>query len=269
MRVIFVVLFIYMITAEEICVNNILHKERIVVDNTPRAFTKLNIDRKTNKLFFSNMYRGKHVISYINLDDNDGLIHNVKGVVDGYSTAIDQKNGKIYFGSNYGIYKFDYSKNEAFYIGAFEYTIKQMFYEKSLYFIFSRAQHLYKFINGTAKLQKRYINLFAVDKNHTHYYTISNGLFLGAKKDNMIIFSVNVRKYYIQDLVTDKLGDVYIIGEDTVLRPDINSNQLIKVANIPDLRGWAYDRDNRLFYANYDKIAVLIPTEVKCDHLVY
>ncbi|KAJ0177148.1 hypothetical protein K1T71_007157 [Dendrolimus kikuchii] len=236
--------------------------------------SELSMDYDKNNLFYNYVeVDGIKTISktaYLNLDTLKAA--EIKDGTDLITSAIDNKNHKVYLGGKDGIYTFDYNTKKAFKLDvndANEKSIWQLFYKDGLYFTTFDPEEQAFYCKSFDKVQK------LTDDNNPRMRV------LGVSNDNIIYFGNSTGLFYVQnstgkatllieDIVVnafnvDRDGELYFSTPSSLHHIKTKPKSVEKLTEFQDhsLWGFAIDGNGNIIYGSDDSIIRLVPTLTK------
>ncbi|XP_013134072.1 PREDICTED: ommochrome-binding protein-like [Papilio polytes] len=226
--------------------------------------SSLAIDYKTSALYFTHIDQTGDIFyktAKINL--KDGKFTNLE-VNNGFSLDVDQKNHVIYVGGYKGIYKYNERNNKAQLIvrGINTWNV---FYKNVLYYIEFVSQTLFTYSNGKSKpveeLEGIKVYFFVMDDEDYMVYSNGTGVF-GKKKGEQEVLYKDVKSVdEIREITLDRNGRVFVLAADGIYRVNKVTESIVKVAEIQDVYGMAFDIDNNLIFSKENSLLRLVPNK--------
>ncbi|XP_013178699.1 PREDICTED: ommochrome-binding protein-like [Papilio xuthus] len=274
--VIFLSLFVIIqaaVSKEENCdgitINGIDYERETLKTNLDRPYS-LAIDYSTNILYFSySLKPTDDVFKSVKINLYTKEYSEIEGIENGFVQTVDQINHIPYIGSSKGIFKYDYTENEALPYIAYDCDIWEIYYRDNvLYYSDFPAQFLYTITNGEIvrfeDLDDMKIIHFLIDDNDVMFYTNATGLYSqpkGSKDAYLYIKLDNGDK--VRGLTVDKNGYVYACFEDGIYKVNTATGLLEHILEIDDGFGVAFDANNNIVYSDATSVYHLKPNK-KC-----
>lgn len=247
-------------------IKEIYHNLEVLHEGLDRPYL-LTVDHSSNILYFSYSVTknedGEFKTARINLNTKE--FKNIKGINNGFAQAVDQKTHEIYIGGSDGIYKYDYSKDNAEFVGEKDTNIWNLFCKDVVYFTTYPSQFLYTFENGQTSrfkdLEDTKVDNFVIDNDNIMFFTNATGLYSQAKgTKNAVLYE---EFPIVRGLTTDVNGNVYVCLSDGIYAVNKEKLVLEKVLNVDDAFGLAFDNDNNIVYADATRLVRLKPSKSK------
>ncbi|XP_045488658.1 ommochrome-binding protein-like [Pieris rapae] len=242
------------------------YNKEVLWSHVGRAFN-LNVHRRSNTLFFSfsvlDTYSDVNFqLAYYNIDTRDYSV--IAGIADGCAVAIDQKNDEIYLGGSDGIYKFNMVTTIADFYKQKGKNIWSLFYKRNLFYINYPDQQLFMRVDDkfakVKEFEKFQIDYFYVSNVNEIIFSNKTGLYkynAATGIANIINESITVRQ-----ISEDTYGDVYICSNVGLYI--YQNGILIKILDMKNLHGVAFDRDNTLVMSTQKSVFRLVPSNTSC-----
>lgn len=245
-------------------IDNVYHDIEILKADIDRPY-QLAVDYSTNTVYFSySLNKDDDVFktAYVNLNTKE--FAELKGITNGFAQAVDQKNHEIYIGGSNGIYKYNHKTKTGEQIGAKGIDIWNIYFKDILYYTTFPDQFLYTFVNGESRrfkdLEDTKVDLFVIDNEDIVFFTNATGLF-GQKKGTKDVVLYKKLSEGLRGLASDINGNVYVCIADGIYKIDKSTVSLIKVVEIDDAFGLAFDNENNIVYSDATTLARLKPNK--------
>jgi hypothetical protein len=253
-------------TCDGVIVNGVYHEKDIIKEDLDRPYM-LDVDYSTNTLYFSYSMKQDDDVFRTAKIELDSKEFSEIDIINGFAQSVDEENNDVYIGSNDGIYKYDHDTNTAEFIGQRGSDIWTIFYKDVLYYSEFPSQFLYTLINGTVvrfkDLEDTKVDHFIIDNEDVMFYTNSSGLYSQKMGTKDAIFYEEFPNVGPRGITTDKNGNVYICLRDGIYAVDKKDTSLKKTVDVDDCFGLAFDKDDRIIYADWKSIIRLKPNKKK------
>ncbi|CAK1598677.1 unnamed protein product [Parnassius mnemosyne] len=242
----------------------IYEKETLKTDlDSPYQFS---IDYNTDTIFFSYSTHTKDQrfqLAYLNLKTKE--FNTITTITDGFASAVDLENNKLFLGGKGGIYDFNLKSKQTSHLGASSHNIWQMFYKDGLYYTVYPHEEAYTFNDGISKkvteLSGTKVMLIAMDRNNNIYFTNSSGLFNYNKSNKKII---NLGEHVINGLNTDINGKLFFSSPNGIYSINENLNIVEHIVTLESVFSVAIAKDGSIIYGTDDSIMRLKKSD-KCQ----
>ncbi|CAG4992228.1 unnamed protein product [Parnassius apollo] len=114
---------------EGVTINGVIYEKETLKTGLDSPY-QFSINYNTNNIFFSystNTKDQRFQLAYINLKTKE--FNTITTITDGFASAVDLENNKVFLGSKGGIYDFDLKSKTTSHLGARNHNIWQMFYK--------------------------------------------------------------------------------------------------------------------------------------------
>lgn len=245
-----------------------INYEKQVLKTTVENPSDFSIDYDKNNLFYCySEYDGEKTvlkIAYLNLDSLTSV--EVTGVEDPITSAIDNKNHRVYIGGKDGIYNFDYDTKKVIKLDIDAKNIWHVVYKDGLYFTTYTPDEQAFYAKYFDKIQKLTddnnprIRILGIDYDNTIYFANSTGLFYMQKSTGKA--TLLVEDIVINAFNADKIGELYFSTPSSLYHIKTKSKSIEKLAEFHDnvMWGFAIDGNGNIIYGSEDNsIVKLIP----------
>ncbi|CAG9782883.1 unnamed protein product [Diatraea saccharalis] len=186
----------------------------------------------------------------------------IKGVKNGFATAINVKDNVIYYGGSDGIYRQNLSDpiSEVVHL-EHKYNVWDLFYKDHLYFITFPKKRLYKYKTlNYSEIQthiREKIYQFAIDGEGDTFITNKTGLFMIKNGTNHRIHIKGATVF--RAIAVNKKGEVHLCGRNEIYVVHKTKRVLREIAKIKNIFGLTFDIDNNIIYSDPHQIVRLVP----------
>ncbi|XP_048005508.1 ommochrome-binding protein-like [Leguminivora glycinivorella] len=265
------------VTAEEhkskcktISVRGKIHKKEVLATGINRPY-QLSMYKNEHKIFFSyNVGKNEEdtfEIGYIKKGENN--VTSIKGVLNGFASAVDEENHHVYLGGSKGIYKYHPKDNDRLEKIVSGHNIWYMFFHKHLYFIDYPSQKLYvyKKKNETEPGQihehhiKDKIYQYVIDKHGDQFMTTDSGLY-GIKEGSSERHLYSDIKLF-RGAALDNTGNAYFCSNHSIYATNKTNHSLEEIVHVRNVFGITFDSQDNFVYSDPKSIVKLLPG--KCD----
>lgn len=224
--------------------------------------------RNSNYLFYScnsRIHWPPTQVRYYDLNTN--IDHDIDGTINCVTVAVNNKEDTVLFaGHNHrGIMKFNIQNNTASFLIKASNFVDVLTFGKNLYCswlhkcrIYEYKNDMFKIVEGLKDIEvRRFIETENGDKyfmSKSKPYKIRTGSNVKVRLSNE---NIDVRQ-----ITEDINGNVYFIGNNSVF--EVINDNLEKVAEQYRIQGLAFDKDNNMYYADWDSLIYLKKTDERC-----
>lgn len=255
---------------EGIHIRDKFHRKQVLGMGLNRPY-QLSYDQTEHRVYFSyNVGKDNEdsfEIGYLIKGHHEHRV--LKTVENGFATAIDNKNGILYIGSNEGIFKKHLKTNGSEVERVItKHDVWDIFFKDHLYFITYPAQHLYKIITEKDKKiaeREKHIHekiyQFAIDGDNDIYITNDTGLYRikNGTKDRVWYEGPTVYRA----IEINNKGIAHFSAQNAIYVPNKTNHSLEKIAHIKNLFGITFDSDDNIIYSDPHEIVKLLPENCK------
>ncbi|XP_049882331.1 ommochrome-binding protein-like [Pectinophora gossypiella] len=252
-------------TCDGVNVDNKYHDKEVLKAELDRPYL-LAVDYSNNVVYFSYSITAsddEFKTARLNLETKE--FQDIKGVNNGFAQTVDPKTNDVYIGGSDGIYKYNYNTDKAEFYGAKDENIWTLFVKDDIYYSSFPSQFLYVSNNDTFErfkdLEDTKVDNFLIDKEDLIFFTNGTGLYSqkkGSKDAEFYEDSTGIR-----GITLDVNGNVYVCKSDGIYSVDKTMMYLIKIADLDDAFGVAFDKDNNIIYSDATQLIRLKPNEDK------
>ncbi|XP_063394320.1 ommochrome-binding protein-like [Cydia fagiglandana] len=279
MKLFLLAALVAIVTAEEhklkcktVSVRGKIHKKDVLATGINRPY-QLSMYKHEHKIFFSyNVGKNEEdtfEIGYIKKGEKNMTA--IKGVLNGFASAVDEDNHHVYLGGSKGIYKYNLKhNNESLENVVSGHNIWYMFFYKHLYFIDFPSQKLYVYKkNGTEAGQvhphhiKDKIYQYLIDKEGDQFITTDRGLYrikAGSKENERHLYS-EIKLF--RGAALDNTGHAHFCSNHSIYATNKNNHTLEEIAYIRNVFGITFDSQDNIIYSDPKNIVKLLPGN--CD----
>lgn len=275
-------------------VRGVFHRSEILAIGLNRPY-QLSYYRHKHDIYFStnvgNDTEDKFEIRCLNLNTSESKP--IDEVNNGFATALDKKNGVVYYGGSDGIYRQDLEEEKVKHI-IFKYNIWDLFFKDHLYFIAYPSQRLYKYtdiygipdkgrhpkhnivnkikVTITKKPEEvKWLNekifQFAIDGDDDIFITNSTGLYMIKNNtEHRILFH---GEKVFRAIAIDNKGEAHFCGQNGIYVPNKHNHTLHEIAQIKNIFGLTFDSEDNIIYSNPKHLVKLMAGDCKEEELPY
>ncbi|XP_023952829.2 ommochrome-binding protein-like [Bicyclus anynana] len=211
-------------------------------------------------LYFSFEFgQGEYIPVLLNVETKKLTV--LRGIKDAFAIAKDPKTEEIYFGGNYGIYKYNptFKMLKKLFINNLDVWWIQV--KKKLYFIKFPSLMLYYYENKTIKTvqatKNSAVNQFVLDSDDNMFFINTTGLYGIKNGDNKVLFLKDKPRFF--GIAVDNTGHVYLCSENGIYVINKTEHKVKRILNVQGVLAMTFDANNRLIYSDSHEIVRLTP----------
>lgn len=250
-------------------VNGVSHKEKVLINGINRPYQLSCYKKnKTDHIIYFSYNIGPQNESTFEIGYYEGgnrVPEPIKDVKNGFATAVNHEEDRIYLGGSEGIYVHNLTSNTSHTeLLVPKHDIWDLFYKDFLYFIVFPSRRLYKYHAGKTDLLEHIhekIFHFVIDGDGDTFISNKTGLYM-IKKDSKHRIHIKGPKIF-RAFEVNRKGVAHFCGQNKVYVADKEKHTLDEIAKIKNIFGLTFDDDDNMIYSDPHQIVKLEREE--CD----